>query len=87
MQEKTPQSFGEIIAELQKQASNAKVVLTTYKFFIDEKEVQKVDWLRMEKILQSSNTIPTQPYTIAKEKVIVNDKMILFNYKITTNGR
>lgn len=86
MQEKIPQSFGEIIAELQKQTTSAKVVLTAYKFFIDDKEVQKIDWLKMEKILQSANSVPTQPYTIAKEKVIVNDKMIMFNYKIITNG-
>lgn len=86
MQEKTPQSFGEIIAGLQQSAKSSKVVLTTYKFFIDEKEVQKVDWIKMEKILQSANSVPVQPYTIAKEKVIVNDKMIMFNYKIITNG-
>lgn len=86
MQEKIPQSFGAIVAELQKTKNTSKIVLSTYKFFIDEKEVQKVEWLRMERILQSGNSLPTQPYTIAKEKVIVNDKMIMFNYKIITNG-
>ena len=86
MSEKIPKSYGEIIADLQDKKNTSNVVLTAYKFFIDEKEVQKVDWLKMEKILQMGNSLPTQPYTIAKEKVIVNDKMILFNYKIKTNG-
>lgn len=87
MQEKIPKSFGEIIDGLQQNINSRKVVLTSYKFYVDEKEVQKVEWLKMEKILQSANSLPTQPYTIAKEKVIVNEKMILFNYKIFLNGR